>query len=224
MASTQGLDVSVYNASFLRQSIAKRVLKATGCETPAAYLTRLASDRPRRSFPPFSPHQLQRVFPRPSDLRPARTYVILGGSCAKQRGSRPDGTANLVRRVRAEGQEAWSVAILLGCAAAARGSQSTVRVLRNRPFRSQHRSGACWALFRAALGNVRPQTPRYVFQPQGDLYVMAERLRERVDFAVYDLLDERLPVLLRAFFGDLITPCVVMYCFTIGQKCSAYPE
>ncbi len=100
----------------------------------------------------------------------------------------------------AEGQEAWSVAFLLDAPAAARGSQSTVRVLRNRPFRSQHRSGACWALFRAALGNVRLRHLDTYFSRKA-IYTSWPTPRERVDFAVYDLLDERLPVLLRAFLA-----------------------
>jgi chemotaxis protein methyltransferase CheR len=102
----------------------------------------------------------------------------------------------------AAGQEAWSVAILLEELAAARERPVTIRIF------ATDVSETALALARkgvydpAAVQNIRLKHLRDYFSAQGEAYVVTPRLRARVDFSAYDLLDARSACPPASLYGD----------------------
>lgn len=211
MDRAHGLDVSACEETFLQQTLARR-LKETGCASLEAYGAGLASNRAeaealcaalRIGYSEFFRHPLtfalleQQVLPAliaAKKLACGRELRVWSAGCAA-------------------GQEAWSVAILLDELDRAGAAPLAYRIFAtdvSEPELDQARAGVYSA---AAVGNVRLRHLAAGFVRKGAAYALADRIRDRVDFSIYDLLDERSgspPVSLYGDF-DLILCCNVLF-------------
>ena len=186
MDQSHGLDVSVYNEFFLAKSLEKR-RQLTACDTTAAYLKRLAEDGTEAEAFHRSLRVVYSEFFRNPLAFALLEQLILPGLVEGK--ARSGGEVRIWSAGCAAGQEAWSVAILLDELAAACARPVPFRI-----FATDLSEGdlvlARGGVYNAtAVGNVRLRHLNGCFSRQGDAYAIAARLKDRVDFSVYDLLD-----------------------------------
>jgi chemotaxis methyl-accepting protein methylase len=211
MDRVHGLDISGYEPSFLVRTIERR-LQATGCNSAASYLAgRLLRDPTEAEAFDRSLRVGYSAF-----FREPLTFALLESQVLPDLVGRSRKTGRAGLRVWsagcAAGQEVWSVAILLDELAASADRHPAWRIFAtdlSEPDLSQARAGVYPA---AALGNVRLRHMEACFTRQGDCHAVATRLREHVEFAVYDLLDTATACPPMSIFGDfdLVLCCNVL--------------
>jgi chemotaxis methyl-accepting protein methylase len=113
----------------------------------------------------------------------------------------------------AAGQEAWSIAMLLDEVAGADSPSFSYRIFAtdlSEPDLALARDGI---YSDEALGNVRLRQLSRFFSRQGDAYAVLPRLREKVCFSSYDLLDERSSSPAVSIYGDfdLVFCCNLLF-------------
>ena len=211
MGEAHGRDLSRFDETFLAKSLHQR-LTVTSTETWPVYLDRLAHDGTEAEA------LLQSLHPGYSEFfRNPLTFALLEQHVLPGLVEAREATGSAELRVWsagcAAGQEAWSVAILLEELAAARGRPIQFRIL------ATDISDAELALARegvygyAAARNVRLRHLRDYLSAKGETYVVAPRLRDRVDFSTYDLLDERSVCPPASLYGDfdLVLCCNLLF-------------
>lgn len=211
MGCSHGLDIAAYAASFVMDSVRKR-LAVTGLQTLSAYGERLGGDRAEAEAL-FDALRIgySEFFRNPLTFAVLEQVVLPGLVAEKERSGR--GEVRVWSAGCARGQEAWSVAMLLDELSAARARPVPYRVIatdRCEDDLSAARAGVYGA---EALEAVRLRQLRTCFSRQGEAYTVAPRLRERVDFSVYDLLQEGTKCPAASIYGDfdLILCCNVLY-------------
>jgi len=216
MREAHGLDISRYGESFLVKSLERR-RDLIACTTDAAYLDRLRDDRAEAVALYDSLRVGYTEFFR-DPLAFALLERVILPALAEQRGRDGGGEIRVWSAGCAAGQEAWSVAILLDELSAAQTRPVPYRVFATDvcvPDLETARAGVYGA---AAVGNVRLRHLRDCFTGPGnggapdDSYAVAPRIRERVDFSAYDLLDECTTCPPASIYGDidLVLCCNVM--------------
>lgn len=219
MDRVHGLDISGYEPSFLVRTIERR-LHETGCDSAASYLAeRLLGNLPEAEAFDRSLRVGYSVF-----FREPLTFALLESQVLPDLLERGRKTGRAGLRVWsagcAGGQEAWSVAILLDELVASANRTTAWRIFAtdlSEPDLSLARAGVYPA---AALGNVRLRHIDACFTRQGDCHSVATRLREHVEFAVYDLLDTGTACPPMSIFGDfdLVLCCNVLIYYRPPQR------
>ena len=211
LSSTQALDVSAYDRAFLYQSIARR-MAAGGFATIADYADHLADHRAEaEDF-----HRLLRVghsgfFRNPLTFALLEQRILPDLLKDRQRGGCDE--IRIWSAGCAAGQEAWSVAILLDELTRAHDPPSSYRIFAS-DFSEQSLAIARAGVYSAdSLGNVRLRQLGECFTRQGEFFTIAPRLRGKVDFSVYDLLDEGSSSPQASIYGDfdLILCCNLLF-------------
>jgi len=200
LRSVQGLDLTPYDESFLCKAIDKRV-QATGSRSREDYAALLAEQRAeaetltrslRISYTDFFRNPLafalleQRILPA---LIAAREQVGHGEIRVWSAGC-------------AAGQEAWSVAMLLDELTQAHEPPLAYRIFASDLAEPELAVGRAGEYPANALGNVRQRHLHACFCQHGDNFAIAPRLRARVDFSAYDLLDEGSSSPQASIYGD----------------------
>lgn len=213
------LDISGFDPAFLVRSLERR-LQAIDCVSAENYLAeRLVKDRVEaEAF-----HRSLRVgysafFRNPLTFALLETQV-LPDLMEKARKAGRSGL-RVWSAGCAAGQEAWSLAMLLDELAASPDRHSPWRVFGTdlcEPDLALARAGVYAA---AELGNVRLRHLDSCFTRQGDGFAVAERLRERVEFTRYDLLDTANSCPPASIFGDfdLVLCCNVLLYYRPAQQ------
>ncbi len=201
MREVHGLDISCCGAAFLARSLEKR-RGSTACGSAAAYLERLADDRVEAEALFGSLRVGYSEFFR-DPLAFALLERAILPELAEQRARDGGKEIRVWSAGCASGQEAWSVAILLSELCAAPGRAVPYRVFATdlcEPDLAAARAGVYGA---EAVGNVRARHLRDYFVRHGESYAVAAALRGRVDFSVYDLLDECTNCPPASIYGDM---------------------
>jgi len=226
--SAQGLRIDMYDESFLRKSIDKR-LADTGIRTVAAYGEYLAANRGEAET--FY-HSLRITYSE--FFRNSLTFAQLEQQILPALISAKIHSGHREIRVWSAGcsagQEVWSIAILLDELTAATESPLSYRIFATdlcEPALAEARAGVYSA---DAVGNGCLKHLNRCFTRQGDAYVVVPRLRKQVEFSSYDLLDERSACPAESLYGDfdLILCCNLLFYYTpeirqrvIGKLCRA---
>ena len=211
MRQVHGLDVSIYNETFLAKSVQRRQT-ATAIKEFVDYIRHLSENRLEAEFFFKSLNISHSTFFRNPLTFSLLEQVVFPALFAQKKTSGQ-------RELRiwsagcAAGQEAWSVAILLAELSAVQDKPVSYRI-----FATDH-SEAELALARSgvypvdALGNIRLRQLDGYFSRQGETYAIATSLKEKVEFSRYDLLDETSSSPAESIYGDfdLILCCNVLY-------------
>jgi len=218
MEQRHGLDVSAYAGSFLEQTIARR-LAETGGLTVEAYGEGLAGSRPEAEVFYQSLHVgYSEFFRNPLTFALLEQQVLPALVAAKKQAGGSE--LRIWSAGCAAGQEAWSVAILLDELCGAGATPLAHRIFAtdmSEPELNQARAGVYST---AAVGNIRMRQLQNCFSQHGDVYAIAPRLRARVAFSTYDLLDERTATPADSLYGDfdLILCCNLLFYYR-PDKC-----
>lgn len=184
-----GEDLSLYDAAFLARSLDKRLI-VTGTTHTLAYLDYLIGHPAEAEAFYRSLNITYSEFFRNPLAFALLEQLIVPGLCEAKEAA---GTAELRAWSAgcAAGQEAYSLGMLLEDAIATRGNRIMFRIFatdRSEAGLMTARQGAYDA---ATMQNVRLRHLRDYFTQQGDTYIVASRLRNRLDFSTYDLFDQR---------------------------------
>jgi chemotaxis methyl-accepting protein methylase len=211
MRHTHGLDVSIYKETFLTKSLEKR-REAAGCGAATAYLERLTHDRAEAEA------LIQSLEIHHSELfRDPLAFALLEQRILPGLVQQKDASGRRELRVWsagcAAGQEAYSVAILLHELSDGPERPVPFRIFATDNSETQLALARGGVYAEAAIRNVRLGHLERWFSRQGQAYVAARGLRERVDFSAYDLLDERSSCPPASIFGefDLVLCCNVLF-------------
>jgi chemotaxis protein methyltransferase CheR len=204
MEGSHGFDISRYEEAFLRKTIAKRMAATVG-GTVAAYVERLAGDRAEAEMFFYSLRIDHSDF-----FRNPLTFAVLGQLILPglvEAKKKSGGEIRVWSAGCASGQEAWSLAILLEELAGPVPYRIFATDLAEPEFA---RAGVYSA---EAVGNVRTRHLREYFSRQGESFSVVPRLRARVDFSSYDLLDGSSSSPAASIYGgfDLILCCNVLF-------------
>lgn len=209
--SVCGLDLSPYDESFLRKSIDKR-LTATGLGTVAAYGEYLAGHRAEAEA-----FCCSLLIGYSEFFRNPLAFALLGQSVlpslvADKAKSGPS-EIRVWSAGCAAGQEAWSIAMLLDETIGAGELSLCYRIFATDLSESDMALARAGVYSAEAVDNVRLRQLRGYFSRQGESYAIIPRLRERVFFSGYDLLDKRSGSPSASIYGDfdLIFCCNLLF-------------
>ena len=211
MEQGHGLDVSAYEGTFLLQTI-DRMREETGGMTVEAYCECLAGN-------PAEAEAFYRALrvgyseffrdPLSFALLEQQILPVLIAEKRAEEGSE----LRIWSAGCAAGQEAWSVAILLDALCGAGQAMLPYRIFATDVSEADLTCARDGIYNTAAVGNIRLKHLQNCFTQHADTYAIVPRLRTRVDFSHYDLLDERSvcpPVSLYGNF-DLIFCCNLLF-------------
>jgi len=210
MRRIHGLDISCYDTAFLLKAIERRWQTATA-ETSAAYLERVAQDRAEAEALVDSLQiHFSEFFRDPLTFALVEQRILPGLVAASEASDRRE--LRIWSAGCSTGQEAYSLAILLVELSGARERPISFRLFATDRCEAQIAQARAGAFPASAMHNVRLGHLQRWFRQQGSIYVAAPELRERVDFSVHDLLDERSICPPASIFGDfdLVVCCNVL--------------
>ena len=219
MDRVHGLDLSGFDPAFLSRTFERR-LQATGGISAENYLAeRLVKDRLEAEAFFRSLRVGYSLF-----FRDPLTFALLETQVLPDlvETGRKSGRSSL--RVWSAGcsagQEAWSVAMLLDELAASPERQPAWRVFGTDFYEPDLTLASAGVYAAAELGNVRLRHLDACFTRQGDGFAVVERLRERVEFTRYDLLDTANSCPPASIFGDfdLVLCCNVLFYYRPAQQ------
>lgn len=199
-AAAHGLDLSRFDGCFL-WSLFDRRRQAVGAPSLDAYAALLASNGAEAELLRDSVRVSYSDFFRDPMVFAYLEQVALP-ALVERLGSADQGELRVWSAGCAQGQEAWSLAILLDSLAAALGRRPAYRIVATDLSEPELAAARAGAYPREALRNLRLRHLEACFEQRGASYVIADRLRERVDFAHYDLLDPATTNPPAGVFGD----------------------
>ncbi len=211
LGQTLGTDVSSFDEAFLLRSLDKR-RAGTGAATTAEYLERLRSERAEAEAFFASLHIGYSEF-----FRNPLTFALLEQSVLPRLLDEAAGAQRPELRIWsagcADGQEPYSVAILLDELFAARGREPRYRIFATDRLEGGLAAARLGVYEASALRNVRQRHLEHCFTRVGDTYAVSPRLRARVDFSAYDLLDPSTTCPPVSIYGgfDLVLCCNLLF-------------
>lgn len=213
-----GLDLSPFDETFLKKAFHRR-LTATSVKTWEAYLGRLQCDRAEAEALLRSLRiGHSEFFRNPLTFAVLEQLVLPDLLAAKEMSGRSE--IRVWSAGCAAGQEAYSVAILLDELSAAREHPIPFRIIATDISEVDLARGREGVYDRAAVQNVRAKHLRDYFCVRGEAHTVDPRLRQRVDFSTYDLLDERSVCPPASLYGgfDLILCCNVIFYYQSDMR------
>ncbi|MCX6903169.1 MAG: hypothetical protein NTW03_06750 [Verrucomicrobia bacterium] len=215
---TREKDLSLFDEAFLAKSLHQR-LTATSSGTWAAYLDRLAHAAVEADALLQSLNIGYSEFFRNSLTFALLEQLVLPNLLGARKD--PDSTELRVWSAGcAAGQEAWSVAILLEDLALARGRPIPWRLFAtdvSGPALAEAQAGV---YDRAAVQNVPLKHLQRYFIRDGESYQILPRLKDRVDFSTFDLLDDRSGCPPASLYGDfdLVLCCNLFFYYRLDIR------
>jgi chemotaxis protein methyltransferase CheR len=200
MSRTHGRDIALHDTAFLTKSIERRLV-ATGIKTAVAYGGYLSENSPEaETFSRALNIAYSEFFRNPLTFALLDQVILPGLVVEKEKAGRAE--IRIWSAACATGQEAYSIAIVLHELAAARGSAVSFRIFATDRCPAGIVAAQEGVYDYAAMRNVRLKHIRDYFTQVGDSYTIIPALRNRIDFSVYDLLDELSACPPQSIFGD----------------------
>jgi len=200
MDRIHGRDISAYEASFLAESIGKR-LAATGIRTIAAYGGHLSENRTEAKALFDSLNiSYSEFFRNPLTFALLEQLILPGLIAAKKGSGQPE--VRIWSAGCAAGQEAYSIAMLMDALTARSGNTAAFRIFATDIAEPDLRLAEKGVFSSAAVQNVRLRHIQKYLTRVGDTYTVNASLRERIDFSVHNLLDERASCPPASIYGE----------------------
>jgi chemotaxis methyl-accepting protein methylase len=208
---TYGQDLSRFDEAFLARAIDKRQ-SSLGIPTLAAYQAYLSSNS---SEPGLFFDSLRicysEFFRNPLTFALLEQLVIPGLVQANRNEGRTE--IRVWSAGCASGQEAYSVAILLDEHLAGSRNMVSYRIFATDSSEAELASARQGMYDGDTVRNVRLKHIHQYFTPTADKYIVRNELKEKIDFSIYDLLDEHLGCPPASIYGDfdLVLCCNLLF-------------
>ena len=193
-------DVSVYDETFLMKSLEKG-FQRTSHHTSAAYLRYLSENRAEAEAFVQSLNVTYSEF-----FRGRLVFVLLEQMILprliEQKGRSGRSEVRIWSAGCAAGQEAYSIAMLLDELATKRETDIPFRIFATDTSEADLASARKGVYDSEAVQHVRLKHLRAYFTQLGGAYAIDARLRDRIDFSYYDLLDDGSSCPAASIFGD----------------------
>lgn len=189
MAHIQGVDVSMYDDSFLVKSLEKRVL-VTGSNSFSDYCDNLPYNKDEvEAFLNSLNINFSEFFRNP--LTFAHLEQIVLPSLLEKKRKANENEIRIWSAAGASGQEAYSIAILCDEMLASSKSNMACRIFVT-DINEQEMYRAQQGVFQTSyLNKVTLQRLESCFNRNADTYTIASRIKEYINFSVFDLLSEQ---------------------------------
>jgi chemotaxis protein methyltransferase CheR len=193
-------DISLYDEAFLAKSADKR-MAATGIRTLAAYGEALSDDHTEAEALFFSLRiAYSEFFRNPLTFAVLEQLVLPALIAANNKAGRTE--IRVWSAACSAGQEAYSMAILLEEAASAPARPVPFRIFATDISEVELSAAREGVYDFAAVQNVPLKHIQERFTRQGDRYRVFPRLKEFIDFSIFDLLDESSSCPPSSIYGD----------------------
>jgi len=214
----QGRKIAVYDEAFVRKTMAKRMV-ALGLPSLAAYGEQLA----RQPQEVADLHRALRIgysefFRNPLTFAFLEQWILPGLAAEKRLAGRSE--IRVWSAGCAAGQEAWSIAMLLDTLSGAGEPRVFYRIFGTDCSEPDLEMAAAGVYSAEAVGNVRRRDLEGYFSRRDGSWVISPRLRERVSFSAYDLLDESSSSPEASLYGDfdLIFCCNLLFYYRLDIR------
>jgi chemotaxis protein methyltransferase CheR len=208
-----GLDISCYSDAFLASSFGRRWRCVAGM-TPAMYFEHLSRSRAEaEALVRFLRIHHSEFFRDPLAFTLLEQRLIPGLANAKAASDYPE--LRVWSAGCAAGEEAYSVAMLLRELCDDRSNPVRFRIFATDSSEEQLELAFAGVYAATSMGNVNLRHLERWFFRRENSYVVVPELRERVDFSIHDLCDDRISSPSASIFGefDLILCCNVLFYF-----------
>lgn len=198
MQQTYGRDISVYDQFFLAKSLERRLI-AAGVKSAAEYCRYIEKNNTEAEALYRSLHITFSQFFRDSITFALLEHLIIPSLVS----DKSDG-----REIRiwsagcANGQEAYSVAMLLLDYAETRGKKINFRIFATDISQEALAWGRAGVYDQNAVQNVKMKHLYKYFLKQGETYSVVPQLRQWINFSAYDLLDQATVNPPESIYGD----------------------
>lgn len=211
MRLQHGMDISFYDEEFLAKSLQNKV-SSTGITTATSYSRHLFSDTKEAESLFHSLNITYSEFFRDPITFAVLEQVILPHLMEKREKSGR-------REIRiwsaacSAGQEAYSVAILLMDLAAAQEQNASFRIFATDKMEEELAAGRRGTYDSAAVQNVRMKFIKDYFVLQDEAYEIVTEVKQKVDFSVYDILDDQSVCPPASIYGgfDVVLCCNLLF-------------
>ncbi len=211
LRDAHGLDLAAYDETFLRQAMAK-LMQARGRQSVADCVGFLMDHRlEAEAFCRSLRINYSEFFRNPQTFALLEQRVLPGLIAGKK--SAGHGEIRIWSAGCAAGQETWSLVILMDELARAHDPAPAYRVFASDLSEVDLAVARAGAYSPEAVANVRWRHLGECFVREGETFVIAPRLREKVDFSVHDLLDPSTSSPIASIYGDfdLILCCNLLF-------------
>jgi chemotaxis protein methyltransferase CheR len=186
--SRQGWDIRPFDETFLQRSLENR-LSGNGLASVPEYAALLAEDKlEARAFYDSLHNSYSEFFREPFTFA-CLEQAILPGLLAEKK-KRKQSEVRIWSAGCAAGQEAYSLAILMEELLAHEDPPGSYRIIATDICPQKLEAGRQGMYAEASMKQVRLNQLKTFFAANGTTWQVMPCLRERVDFSVYDLLDE----------------------------------
>lgn len=206
-----GLDLSPFDETFFAQLLCKRQ-SITSMSTSEQYLDLLEHNASEARTLQESMDVVYSEFFRNSLAFSLLEQTLLPEIFKKKEQS-GQGEIRIWSAGCATGQEAWSAAILLDELIGPENRSLSYRIIATDRSQSALSRARIGRYDIETLGNVKSRNLRSAFSRRGDVFDIVPRIRDRVSFSVYDLLDPATICPPESIFGnfDLVFCCNVLF-------------
>lgn len=193
-------DVAVYDETFLVKTIEKR-MAATACRDATVYLGLVEQgDTESEAFLASLHICYSEFFRNPLSFALLEQMILPGFLAAAEHSGQAE--IRVWSAGCAAGQEAWSVAILLDELITARNCPLSFMIIATDVAEAELAAGRRGVYDEAVMRNVRQRHLNGCFTRAGESFAVADRLRDRVDFSLHDLLDAGTTCPPASIYGD----------------------
>ena len=194
------MDLSKFDENFLTNSLQKRFAQ-TDCHSEESYFEFLNENKEEADYLADSLQISYSEFFRNSLTFSVLERIILPSLLFKDFNTRRK-EIRIWSAACAAGQETYSLSILLGEIKNGMNETNNFRIFATDQSKSQVNEAQKGVYSKAAVENVSLRRIDQWFTKEGDTYVVKEKLKENIDFSVFDLFCEQFTSPPSSIFGE----------------------
>lgn len=196
----EGIDISRYDDTFMYKVIQRRIEETSSISNDKYILLLEASKKERETFLDSLHICYSEFFRNPLTFSVLEKIILPLLLNEKSKSKRKD--IRIWSTACAEGQEAYSVAMLIEEFISSKIEESAYRIFATDQCESELTKAVNGQYNVTALNNLVMKRLKRWFIKQGDVYVVKSDLKKNIDFSVFDLFDEQLSSPASSIFGD----------------------
>jgi len=198
LIQSQGVDVSIYEGTFLKKTLQKRIAE-THCNSMEEYCTLFEQNNTEGKLLIDSLQNNYSEFFRNALTFAVLERIVLPSMLMKKKKRKE---IRIWSAACAQGQEVYSIAMLLEELGNGDKDKFRYRIFATDKCDEQINKARTGKYSSSALNNVNLKRAEKWFTKQKDIFTIKPELMENIDFSVFDLLDKKYSSPSASIFGD----------------------